>query len=489
MMAKRAMIGLTILGGVCGALAARDADMITSLPGWSTDLPSKQYSGYLDAGADKHLHYWLAESEGKGAGKAENDPVVFWFNGGPGCSSLDGYFYEHGPFHVVEPVVNTSTGVPTLYKNPYAWNQIANVVFLESPAGVGFSYGDTPASLQHNDTSTAEDAYAAVTDFFEGFPEYKTNDFYIAGESYAGMYVPTLALQVIKHNEAIEKAADTSTSVVNLKGIMVGNGVTGSGSIPDDVSLSNDVELFFGHALFNKSLHTAIVSACGDYKNIGDDCSSLMSLMHDVLGEINVYNIYGPCVMSMDENGKKVSTTHRAPVTGARKTLWDKSQLGGPDGCIDAGAATLYLDHPEVRKAIHVDVEGVGSRPWHICGINGGGYSSDFGSLLPYYKSTLIPKIRVLIFNGDVDCCVPYKGNEWWTESLGLPLVKPWRPWTVDTQVAGYVTSYSQDFTFLTVKGAGHMVPQFRPKQAFSMFERMVTDQPFDCENTPAGCK
>jgi hypothetical protein len=84
------------------------------------------------------------------------------------------------------------------------------------------------------------------------------------------MYVPTLALQVIKHNEAIEKAADTSTSVVNLKGIMVGNGVTGSGSIPDDVSLSNDVELFFGHALFNKSLHTAIVSACGDYKNIGD---------------------------------------------------------------------------------------------------------------------------------------------------------------------------------------------------------------------------
>lgn len=80
------------------------------------------------------------------------------------------------------------------------------------------------------------------------------------------------------------------------------------------------------------------------------ECSSLMSLMHDVLGEINVYNIYGPCVMSMDENGKKVSTTHRAPVTGARKTLWDKSQLGGPDGCIDAGAATLYLDHPEVRK-------------------------------------------------------------------------------------------------------------------------------------------
>lgn len=60
---------------------------------------------------------------------------------------------------------------------------VANLVFLESPAGVGFSYADSPAGLMHNDTSTAEDAYAAVMDFFAGYPEYKNNDFYIAGES------------------------------------------------------------------------------------------------------------------------------------------------------------------------------------------------------------------------------------------------------------------------------------------------------------------
>jgi carboxypeptidase C (cathepsin A) len=60
--------------------------------------------------------------------------------------------------------------------------------------------------------------------------------------------------------------------------------------------------------------------------------------------------------------------------------------------------------------------------------------------------------------NGDVDCCVPYKGNEWWTSSLEIPLKKGWRQWTVDSQTAGYVTSYDSDFTFLTVKGSGHMV-------------------------------
>ena len=42
------------------------------------------------AGDGKHLHYWLAESMGNLSGSPKSDPVVFWFNGGPGCSSLDG---------------------------------------------------------------------------------------------------------------------------------------------------------------------------------------------------------------------------------------------------------------------------------------------------------------------------------------------------------------------------------------------------------------
>ena len=70
------------------------ADEVTSLPGWSGPLPSRQFSGYLDVGASKHLHYSLVESEGS----PSTDPTVLWLNGGPGCSSLDGFIYEHGPF-------------------------------------------------------------------------------------------------------------------------------------------------------------------------------------------------------------------------------------------------------------------------------------------------------------------------------------------------------------------------------------------------------
>ena len=175
------------------------------------------------------------------------------------------------------------------------------------------------------------------------------------------MYVPTLALQVLKHNDAVTDEA----AKINLKGILVGNGVTGEGSIPDDVDAKNDVEFFFGHGLYNSSLHDAIVTACGDYKKISQKCNDLMDQMHQDLGHINVYDIYTPCIMDMEKGARPAD--YRAPLSAARGARFGAG-VGGPDGCIDAGAAKAYLDVPEVRKAIHVDVPAKNGKEWMICG-------------------------------------------------------------------------------------------------------------------------
>merc|ERR1711908_25628 len=110
------------------------------------------------------------------------------------------------------------------------------------------------------------------------------------------------------HNEQAEDEADQ----INLKGILVGNGVTGEGSIPGDVSLGGDVEFFFGHGLYNSSLHSAIVAACGDYKTTSAKCSGLIGEMHDQIGHINVYDIYGPCIMAMDDGAEGRPSALRA---------------------------------------------------------------------------------------------------------------------------------------------------------------------------------
>lgn len=87
-----------------------------------------------------------------------------------------------GPLHVIEPI---TTNPPALYRNTYSWNNVANMIWLESPCGVGFSYCDTAAGLVHDDATTAAQNLQALITFFSLYPEYAKNDFYITGESYA----------------------------------------------------------------------------------------------------------------------------------------------------------------------------------------------------------------------------------------------------------------------------------------------------------------
>ena len=116
---------------------------------------------------------------------ASADPVLIWFNGGPGCSSLLGLFQENGP-QLVE-----DNG--TLWDNPHPWNKEANVLYIESPAGVGYSVANSTADKQTNDMLQSQDALAAVVDWYSKYQEFANNTLYISGESYGGIYVPYLA--------------------------------------------------------------------------------------------------------------------------------------------------------------------------------------------------------------------------------------------------------------------------------------------------------
>lgn len=103
-------------------------------------FPYPAYSGYLNINDKKALHYVLVSSQSN----PETDPVLLWFNGGPGCSSLEGFIMEHGPYVFDD-------GETEIKKNPYPWNLRANVAYIESPAGVGFSYAADKEARTTND--------------------------------------------------------------------------------------------------------------------------------------------------------------------------------------------------------------------------------------------------------------------------------------------------------------------------------------------------
>ncbi len=103
-----------------------------------------------------------------------------------------------------------------------------------------------------------------------------------------------------------------------------------------------------------------------------------------------------------------------------------------------------------------------------------GGWRAD---LKPWYEAVLrADQLRVLIYNGDADPAVQAPGVEAWAQSLGLPVAEGWRPWALkdSLEVGGYVTAYAHNFSFATVRGAGHMVPLYRPQAAHEMITRFV---------------
>jgi len=128
--------------------------------------------------------------------------------------------------------------------NHYAWNTNASVIYLETPAGTGFSLVGDTSNYATNDSISAHDNLQAVLQWFQKFPEYALNDFYIMGESYAGVYVPTLALNIIEYN--IELVLKT----INLMGIAVGNPCADS-YIDTDKGL---IGLVWSHNLYRTDL-------------------------------------------------------------------------------------------------------------------------------------------------------------------------------------------------------------------------------------------
>ncbi|XP_074567120.1 serine carboxypeptidase-like 34 [Curcuma longa] len=136
------------------ALRQQEADGVVRLPGQPT-VSFRQYSGYVTVNEShgRALFYWLLEA----TSDVDKKPLLLWLNGGPGCSSIGfGAVEELGPFLMQK-------GVPELRLNEHSWNKEANLLFLESPVGVGFSYTNTSFDIPAlGDKITAEDAYTSI---------------------------------------------------------------------------------------------------------------------------------------------------------------------------------------------------------------------------------------------------------------------------------------------------------------------------------------
>lgn len=148
---------------------------------------------------------------------------------GPGGSSVfAGGLLEMGGCLFDRDVPESQVGpFNSTRRNPYAWNANATVIFVDQPISVGYSYGKKTVS--HLDDAM-DDLYAFVERLFAARPDWAERDFYIAGESYGGSWVPALGHKILQTTTSplarlVASTSSHSLSSVNLKGIMVGNGL------------------------------------------------------------------------------------------------------------------------------------------------------------------------------------------------------------------------------------------------------------------------
>lgn len=400
-----------------------------------------QYTGYLDIPEQgKHLFYWLFESRNDPA----TDPIILWLNGGPGCSSATGLFFELGPSSInatLQPVYN-----------PYSWNSNATVIFLDQPVGVGYSY--TEGDEVKSTAAAAKDVYIFLELFFQQFPKFLNNDFHIAGESYAGHYIPSFASEIINN-------ADRS---FELASVLIGNGIT--------------------DPLIQYAAYKPMGCGEGGYKPVLDeDTCEKMDRDYPKCATLTALCYQFPTAFTCVPANLYCEQTLFGPYQETGLNPYDIRVLCGDQGgnCyVEMDYIDDYLNLDYVKEAVgasNVDIfTGCDDTVFRNFILDG----DEAKPFQQYVAELLEHNIPVLIYAGDKDYICNWLGNHNWSDSLEYYGHKefektPLKPWINEQgKPAGEVKNFEK-FTFLRVYDAGHMVPFDQPQNSLEMVNRWIS--------------
>ncbi|CAG2170264.1 unnamed protein product, partial [Oppiella nova] len=415
-----------------------EAKQLSAVTGLSKTLNITSYSGFLTVNKqfNSNLFFWFFPA----LNNASTAPVLLWLQGGPGSSSMLALFTENGPF----TVDNNHNLVP----NKYSWAQNYSVLYIDNPVGTGFSFTQNIKGFAANETDVALDLYNGLQQFFTLFSEYRNNEFYVTGESYAGKYVPAIGYK-------LHQMADTSN--INFKGISIGNGwidplnMLDIGSYLYQIGLIDKNQLNHFIEVQNK---TAEDIKQNKYREafelqdqlIGGDLTNGSTYFTNVTGftyYLNILNSREPKGLDNFVKFLNLNTTQEA---------------------IHVGCATYVATNETVGVYLIKD---------------------EFYSVKPWF-TTLIDNYKVLIYSGQLDIIVAatltenFLENLEWKHSKEFSSAKRivWKVDKEDNEVTGYAKKVD-NLTHVIIRNAGHMVPTDQPRAALDMMNRFIRNQPF----------
>ena len=445
------------------------------------DLFDGLYKGVIKAGylktkreGDELFYLYLPTQNGD-----PNAPVMLWLNGGPGCSSLYGLLAEIGP-------VTEENFANKFELNPYSWNKEVNLLVIEQPAGIGFSKASNPW-YEWDDDTMAENLLVGIKDFLSTH-NLTEKEFYVSGESYAGVYIPYLTKHILN---------DDSDDKVNLKGILIGNGLTDF-----DVDVERSIpEFAFWHGLLSPKTFKLYKKYCEHQpdelnpqentnnklndgyvpRNVTKKCNEIREIIAKELDGSDLYGIYRECPRTEtispnhplyynSQNTYKKTIIKRLKQIKSKKLTEELEPENDlfPPFCDDDLFFDEFLNQETIKDKLQVDQ----SINWSQCkAIN---YT--LGTSLDFYNKTLVehPELRVWFFSGTEDAILSTIGSLRWINKLNFTVEKKWKQYYLDKQVCGYDQKYKEGLVIVTIKGAGHMAPQDQRASSYKMYSSFI---------------
>jgi cathepsin A (carboxypeptidase C) len=404
----------------------------------------------LDTQKDKHYFFWFFESRSK----PSTDPILLWLNGGPGCTSFNGLLTENGPCRLDNSGNSTIT-------NPYSWNNNANIIYLDQPLGVGYSYGKHGPN---NTVTAAEQVYVFLQLFFHKFPKYKNLDFHVTGESYGGHYIPAIG-KVIN-----DKNKKSRHNKINLKSIAIGNG---------DPNASILYESYPTMACNSSYPPVLPQSTCDSMIKNLPKCKSMIE-------ECNKGNNVEICVNATNYCDSITSDIY----SNAGLDIYDVRTKANATGIYDADPSNNFapfLNRTDIKQILGADINidfnltSCSDDVYNEFVANGDevkNFHQDVAKLLD-------DGIRALIYNGDADFICNWYNGQAWTLALDWKgkscfnnaKMQPYKRLASGKEYGQYRT-YG-NLTFIRVYEAGHMVPYYQPEGALDMINRWISQTKF----------
>ncbi|CDO70247.1 hypothetical protein BN946_scf184942.g47 [Trametes cinnabarina] len=411
-----------------------------------------QASGYGDLTDNESLWFWFFAARNN----SESAPLTLWLNGGPGSSSMIGLFQENGPCRIT----NDSSSV-TL--NPYSWNNVSNMLYLDQPVGVGFSHGETKVGTSQE---AAEDVWKFLQMFLADskFAKYSKADFALWTESYVTMVLQSLRCQsyILDQNAGIANGTVNGTTI-NLKFLGIGDGLTDPlAQYPGYLSYAASNPY---HPLVSQ---TVIESVTHDWERSGG-CKDLITQCYNGGTDDVCSNAQDFC------NGVVLNT-----LLGPYDPYYILSQTPDPY----PPDLTPYLNSTSLMKKIGAE------SAWQMTNddvyFNFAGTGDWMRNSRPLLEKVINASVRTIIYDGDADYILNFNGVEAMVAALQTKISddfakQQFANFSVQGQSAGLYKNAGA-FSYVRFFGAGHEVPAYTHgtlavgQAAFQMFSQIMSN-------------